>query len=111
MAQKEQLEKDLEDMHIELLSFCKTLKPSNMHKALQLKEKLENAGQPPKHFRVSVYSLWQKGFKHDQVANYKYVKEKMEDLLVAEKNLNRNIDSEAQLDIFIKTAREVKDGF
>ena len=82
-------------MNIELLTFCKTLKESNLHKALQIKEKLETAGQAPPHFRVSVYSLWQKGFKHAQVANYKFVKEKMEDLLVAEKNLNRNIDSDA----------------
>ena len=35
----------------------------------------------------------------------------MEDLLVAEKNLNRNIDSDAQLDIFITTAQDVKKNF
>ena len=35
----------------------------------------------------------------------------MEDLLVAEKNLNRNIDSAPQLDIFIKTAEDVKASF
>ena len=35
----------------------------------------------------------------------------MEDLLVAEKNLNRNIDSQAQLNIFIQTAQDVKDAF
>ena len=98
-------------MNIELFTFCKTLKNSNLHKALALKEKLENNGNAPEHFRVSVYSLWQKGFKHQAVANYKFVKEKMEDLLVAEKNLNRNIDSEAQLGIFISTAEDVKASF
>ena len=87
--------KDLEDMNIELFTFAKTLKPSNMRKALQIKEKLENDGFPPQHFRVSVVSLFQKGFKHEAVKNYKSVKESMEDLLVAEKNLNRNIDSSA----------------
>ena len=98
---KEESTKDLEDMNIELLTFCKTLKESNMHKALAIKEKLDNNNSSPEHFRVSIYSMWQKGFKHAAVANYKFVQEKMEDLLVAEKNLNRNIDSDAQLNIFI----------
>ena len=35
----------------------------------------------------------------------------MEDLLVAEKNLNRNIDSEAQQNLFLKTATEIKNNF
>ena len=65
------------------------------YKALDLKEKLENKGQPPAHFRVSTRNIWSKGFKHDQVANYALTKEKMQDLDVAEKNLNRNIDSKA----------------
>ena len=34
LVQKEQTEKDLEDMNIELFTFAKTLKPSAMHKAL-----------------------------------------------------------------------------
>ena len=88
-------------MNIELFTFAKTLKPSAMHKALQLKEKLENEGFPPEHFRVSIHSLWSKGFKHESVANYQFVKEKLQDLQVAETNLNRNIDSKAQLDLFL----------
>ena len=35
----------------------------------------------------------------------------MEDLLVAEKNLNRNIDSASQQQIFLQTANEVKKNF
>ena len=38
-------------------------------------------------------------------------KEKMQDLDVAEKNLNRNIDSKAQQDIFLATANGVKKEF
>jgi uncharacterized lipoprotein YajG len=45
------------------------------------------------------------------VANYQFVKERLQDLDVAEKNLNRNIDSKAQLEIFIKTAGDVKNNF
>ena len=82
-----------------------------MHKALEIKEKLDNDGMSPEHFRVSLTSLWSKNFKHDSVANYPFVKEKLEDLSIAEKNLNRNIDSKAQLDIFLGTAKEVKDSF
>ena len=82
-------------MDIELYTFAKTLNPNNMNKALELKEKLETDGHAPEHFRVSVASLYQKGFEHEAVANYKLVKEKIEDLTVAEKNLNRNIDSKA----------------
>ena len=72
---------------------------------------MEKLGNPPDHFRVSVKSLWAKNFKHDQIGNYQFVKEKLEDLAVAEKNLNRNIDSKAQLDIFLETAKDVKDNF
>ena len=82
-------------MDNELYNFTKTLKPSYLHNALQMKEKMENLGSPPQHFRVSIKSLWAKNFKHDQIGNYQFVKEKLEDLAVAEKNLNRNIDSKA----------------
>ena len=37
-----------------------------------------------------------------------FVKEKLLDLEVAEKNLNRNIDSKAQLELFLGVANDVK---
>jgi len=95
-------------MNIELYTFAKTLKPSAFHKALSIKEKLENDGHPPAHFRVSLANMWSKGFKHEAVANYGFVKEKLQDLDVAEKNLNRNIDSKAQLELFMGVANDVK---
>ena len=98
---------DLEDMDIELYTFSKTLKPSAMHKALAIKEKLETDGHPPKHFRVSLANMWSKGFKHEAVSNYPFVKERLLDLEVAEKNLNRNIDSKAQLELFLAVANDV----
>ena len=82
-------------MNIELFTFSKTLKPSALHKALDLKEKLTDKGHPPAHFRVAVRNLWSKGFKHDAVSNYAFVKDKFGELDIAEKNLNRNIDSKA----------------
>ena len=57
-------------MNIELFTFSKTLKPSALHKALDIKEKLETKGHPPAHFRVSTRNIWSKGFKHELVANY-----------------------------------------
>ena len=66
-AQKEQREKDIEDMNIELLTFSKNLTVENLKNAIKIKEKLEEQGYPPQHFRVSAYSLWQKGFKHEAV--------------------------------------------
>ena len=95
-------------MNIELYTFSKTLKPSALHKAMSIKEKLENEGHPPAHFRAAVTNLWSKGFKHETVANYNFVKEKLQDLDVAEKNLNRNIDSKAQLELFLGVANDVK---
>ena len=100
-----------EDMTIELYTFAKTLKPSAIHKALSIKQKLEDSGYPPAHFRVAAHNLWSRGFKHENVANYKYVQDKLQDLDVAEKNLNRNIDSKPQLDMFLKTAQDVKGSF
>ena len=54
-------------MNIELFTFSKTLKQSALHKAIDLKSKLEDKGAPPAHFRVAVRNLWSKGFKHDLV--------------------------------------------
>ena len=101
----------LEDMQIDLLTFTKTLKPSDFHKAEALKEKLEASGHAPSHFRVSLASQYAKAWEHEAVGNYKFVKDKLEDLLVAEKNLNRNIDSKAQLDMFLGTANDVRNAF
>ena len=56
--QKEKAEKDTEEMDYQLLQFTRTLKPSYMRKALSIKEKLDEAGNPPDHFRVSLASLW-----------------------------------------------------
>lgn len=84
-----------EDMNIELFTFSKTLKASALHKALDLKKQLEDKGKPPHYFRVAVRNLWAKGFKHDDVANYVYTQDKLGELDIAEKNLNRNIDSHA----------------
>ena len=116
LAEKEEaavkeVEQDLEDMDIELYTFSKTLKPSAMHKALAIKEKLETAGKPAKHFRVSLANMWSHGFKHEAVSNYAFVKEKLQDLDVAEKNLNRNIDSKAQLELFLGVASDVRSQF
>ena len=66
-----------EHMNIELFTFSKTLKPSSLHKAIDIKEKLEAKGKPPAHFRVAVRNLWSKGFKHEAVSNYAFVKEKL----------------------------------
>ena len=77
---------------------------------MAIKEQLENDGAPPDHFRVSIKNLWEKGFKQE-VGNYQFVKDKLQDLSVAEENLNRNIDSHAQLDIFLDTANDVKTQF
>ena len=98
-------------MNIELYNFAKTLKPSAFHKALALKTKLEDNGAPPAHFRVATHALWSKGFKHEALPNYQFVRDKMAELDIAEKNLNRNIDSKPQLDLFLKTASDVKAEF
>ena len=98
-------------MYIFLYEFSKTLKPKALEKAIALKSKLEENGAPPKHFRVASRNLWSKGFKHEKVAGYSFVREKLDDLSIAEKNLNRNIDSKAQLEMFLKTALDVKKQF
>ena len=64
-------------MNLALYSFSKTLKPSAIHQALALKEKLTDNGAPPEHFRVCAHNIWSKGFKHADDANYQFVKEKL----------------------------------
>ena len=80
-------------MYIELYTFSKNLKPEAIQKALELKKKLEDNNAPPKHFRVATRHVWQKGFKQQNYLNYNFVKEKFDDLAIAEKNFNRNVDS------------------
>ena len=98
-------------MNIMLYEFSRSLDPKALQSAISLKQKLEDAGHPPKHFRVSARNLWSKSFKHADVAGYTYVRERLADLDIAEKNLNRNIDSKAQLELFLATASEVKTQF
>ena len=76
-----------------------------------MKEKLEKNGQSPEHFKVVTYELFLKGFKHDDLVNYEFTKGKLADLDIAEKNLNRDIDSAPQLEMFLGVAKDVKKAF
>ena len=98
-------------MNSELLTFAKKLDTKNLNKALEIKQQLEDKHQAPPNFRVNVKNLWSKGFTHDNLQSYIYVQDQLADLDIAEKNLNRNVDSKAQQDIFVMTANEVKNNF
>ena len=104
-----QIENDHKDMLAELANFDKTLNPFNYERALQLKSKIEEQGHlRVRDFHVAVADKWAHGFVHDEVAKHQFVTDKLEELSVAQDNLNRNFDSQAQVQLFIKTAKEIR---
>ena len=93
-----------------LNSFTETLSKDDYRKALSFKSKLENEGGTSDaiKFRVSLVDKWKSDFEHPSVASHQFVKDQLEDMWISEQNLNRDTNSEPQLDIFLDKAKQVK---
>ena len=58
--------------------------------------------------RINTKSLFQKGFQFAEVARNDYAAGQLEELEIAEKNFNSNLDNKDLLGTFINTANTVK---
>ena len=85
-------------MENEIDEFSKTLDRKHLDKALKTRTKLvddeviEEALVNQK--KVYTVKLFQKGFKIESVANNEFSKAQLDELEIAERNLNNNIDNE-----------------
>lgn len=58
--------------------------------------------------KISTRALFQKGFQFAEVARNDYAAEQLEELEIAEKNFNSNLDNVDLLGTFINIAEKVK---
>jgi hypothetical protein len=58
--------------------------------------------------KIATRALYQKGFQFAEVARNDYAAEQLEELEIAEKNFNANIDNKDLLESFLNTAASVK---
>lgn len=60
---------------------------------------------------VNTNELYQKQFKFPGIAKNEFSQDKFDELEIAEKNLNNNIDNDKLLTKFIETAQKIKKSF
>lgn len=92
--------------------FSRSLAHEDFDTALQMKTDLmENEGVPKEELdkaRISTRALYQKGFQFAEVARNDYAAEQLDELEIAEKNFNSNMDNKDLLETFLNTAASVK---
>lgn len=72
---------------------------------------IENENVPKEELdkvKINTKSLFQKGFQFAEVARNDYAAEQLEELEIAEKNFNSNLDNKDLLTTFLNTATTVK---
>lgn len=92
--------------------FSKSLAREDFESALKMKtELIENdnvAKEELDKVKVSSRALFQKGFAFAEVARNDYAAGQLDELEIAEKNFNANMDNKDLLDNFLGTATTVK---
>lgn len=72
---------------------------------------MENENVPKEELdkvKIDTKNLFQKGFSFAEVARNDYAAEQLEELEIAEKNFNSNLDNVDLLGTFLNTANKVK---
>lgn len=72
---------------------------------------IENENVPKEELdkiKISTRALYQKGFQFAEVARNDYAAEQLDELEIAEKNFNSNLDNKDLLGTFMNTASKVK---
>lgn len=100
---------NVKKMQHEFLLFSKSLEEKHFESAQKLKEKVENSNIIPKEqinslSKVSTGELYLQAFKFPDVARHEYAQQQLDEVEIAEKNLNNNIDNDDLLTSFTKTA-------
>ena len=119
-AQAEKQRKDKDDklsnakaaFKTQIEKFSRSLVREDFESALQMKtDLLENEAVPKEELdktKIGTKALYQKGFQFAEVARNDYAAEQLDELEIAEKNFNANMDNKDLLDSFLATAATVK---
>lgn len=92
--------------------FSLSLKKDDLDKLLELKEDLIENDHVPKEsldkLKVNTNSLYKKGFSFPEVAKNDFATELFDELEIAEKNFNANMDNVDLFNTFAQTCEKVK---
>jgi len=93
--------------------FSLSLKKDDLSKLLELKTDLVENDHVPRDqldkLRVNTNSLYKKGFMFPEVAKNDFASELFDELEIAEKNFNANMDNDDLFKAFVQTCEKVKD--
>lgn len=111
-ARATKLEKKKESLKDMFNTYSKTLKKTDLDKALQLKEELIEVDNVQREefdkLKVNTNMLFKKQFAFPEVAKNDFSTELFDELEIAEKNFNANMDNSDLLATFVDTANKVK---
>ena len=105
-AKNKQVAKKKKVIDNEWSKFCMTLRMDHWVKAQKLWAKLDKSGSPQPILKANTKELYEKGFKFDSIANNQDTQAILQDLDIAQINLNQNPNNEILLKKFIATAQE-----
>ena len=92
-------------------AFSKTLKEDDFDRGMKLKQELLDLNQPKDALdktKIATNNLYKKQFQFPEVAKNDFSTELFENLEIAEKNLNSNLDNVDLFNNFVETAQDVK---
>jgi len=103
-------------MQQEFKEFSRTIDQDHFDKGMELKGQLAKGGIIPEENLnikrlVNTSELFQKQFKFPSISKNQYTQDKLDELEIAEKNLNNNPDNEKLLEKFITVTNNVKKEF
>ena len=99
------------DMQKAFDNFSKNLKESEFDKAMKLKEQLQDQNESNvvlDKIRINAVDNFKKGFAFVEVSKNDFSSEVLDELEIAEKNLNSNLDNVDLFNNFVETAATCK---
>lgn len=111
-ARATKLQKKKESLKDNFNTYSKTLKKDDLDKALKLKDELIEVDNVQREefdkLKVNTNALFKKQFAFPEVAKNDFSTELFDELEIAEKNFNANMDNSDLLATFVDTANKVK---
>lgn len=99
------------DLQTAFTNFSKTLKESEFDKAMKLREQLADMNESTTtldKIKINTVDFFKKGFQFPEVAKNDFSTEVLDELEIAEKNLNSNLDNVDLFNTFVETAEACK---
>ena len=104
--------KQLDEMKEDLDNFSRTFESKKFQKALKTYHKLENGGYLELNeisaVKVNSFELFKKGFKFENMCQNEDAAALLEELDIAQNNLNNNLTNGMLLDSFVKVAQKAQ---